>query len=189
MKNKQRHTVTARLLHWVYAPAVIASIFSGLYIHKPSRFLGFKNMDSAKKMHAISQYALIFSSITRFLYGIKNKNYRQIIPDRKTWKAIPGFIKYEFFLTDKTKKYPKYNPGQKILITNFAFLVPIQIITGLALYSKVWEGAARAARGLNPIRMFHYLMAVMMTSTVSVHLYFALTHGFKKLKSIVTGYE
>lgn len=188
MKKKQRHTATAILLHWVYAPAVIVSIFSGLYIHRPTRFLGFENMDSAKKTHAISHYALIFSSIARFLYSIKNRNYKQIIPDRKTWKDIPNFIKYEFFLTDREKKYPKYNPGQKILITNFAFLVPIQIITGLILYSKIWEGTARPARGLNPLRMFHYLIAVMMTSTVSAHLYFALTHGLKKLKSIVTGY-
>lgn len=189
MKKKQRHTGIARLLHWIYAPAVMVLIFSGLYIHKPSGFFGFKNMDSAKKTHAISQYALIYSYVSRILYGLKDKNYRQIIPNRKTWSSIPGFLKYEFFLTNKMRKYPKYNPGQKILITNFVILVPIQITTGLALYSKIWEGTAKAAGGLNPLRLIHFLTAVMLASSVAVHLYFALTHGLKKLKSIVTGYE
>ncbi|UWG96128.1 cytochrome b/b6 domain-containing protein [Dehalobacter sp. DCM] len=189
MKAKQRHTRTAIILHWIYAPAVITSILSGFYIHNPSRFNVFHTMDSAKKVHAVSQYALIFSFLARIVYGFKDKNYREIIPNRKTWLSFPGFLKYEFFLSNKKVTYPKYNPGQKLLITNFALVIPIQIITGLALYSKKFEGTAKAAGGLNPVRLSHYVLSLMLVYSVSGHLYFAFTHGFKKLKSIFTGYE
>ncbi|QHA00175.1 cytochrome b/b6 domain-containing protein [Dehalobacter restrictus] len=186
--KKQRHSGTVRLLHWVYAPAVLALIFSGLYIHSPSRAFGFKRMDSARKTHAVAQFLLLNSYLARVCYGMKDKNYKEIIPNRKTLKAIPEFLKYEFFLSEKKKEYPKYNPGQKILITSLAGLILVQMITGMALYFKPLQRAVKPVGGLNPVRWLHYLAALMTASSVSVHLYFTLTNSLKKLKSIFTGY-
>lgn len=104
--KKQRHSGTARLLHWVYAPAVLALILSGLYIHSPSRAFGFKRMDSARKTHAVAQFLLLNSYVARICYGMKDKNYKEIIPNRKTLKAMPKFLKYEFFLSEKRRSIP-----------------------------------------------------------------------------------
>ncbi|HHV64603.1 MAG TPA: cytochrome b/b6 domain-containing protein [Peptococcaceae bacterium] len=179
-----------RLLHWSYTPAMFASLFSGLYINKPRRFLGFRSMNSARKTHFISQFVLLFSFLARVIYGLQNKNYREILPNRKTWKNLPKFLKYELFLTHKNPKFPKYNPGQKILFSGLAVFTLLQVITGLGLYaSSSWQKLTKLAGGLNPLRQLHYLLALVLSTLVSGHLYFVFTHEPKKLKSIFTGYE
>lgn len=189
-KRRPRHSSLARFLHWSYAPAVLFNIFSGLYINRPAYFYGFKNMDSARKTHAIAQFVLISSFLARIAYGLKDQNYKEILPNRKTLRSMPAFLKHEFFLTDKKPKFPKYNPGQKVIFTGFALLMPLHIVTGLALYfSNSWQKAAKVAGGLNPLRNVHFLTALATGTLVAVHIYFVLTHGFKTLKSIFTGYE
>ncbi|MFZ5646626.1 MAG: cytochrome b/b6 domain-containing protein [Bacillota bacterium] len=188
--KKFRHPWPARLLHWIYAPAMLAGVLSGFYITRPSAYLGFRSMDSARKTHFITQYLLLFSYLARVYYGYATKNHREIIPGRKDLADIPRFLKYELFLTGKMPKFPKYNPGQKVLFTSLALAIPVQIATGLALYvPEKFQKAARLAGGLNPMRKVHYLAALAITSLTCGHIYFALTHGLKKLKSIFTGYE
>lgn len=188
--KKPRHSWPARLLHWAYAPAVLAGILSGFYITRPTGFCGFKNMDSARKTHFIAQFVLLFSYLARIYYGGVTKNYREIIPGRKTLADMPKFLKYELFLTSKKPKFPKYNPGQKVVYTSLALLIPVQIVTGIVLYSSnTWQKAATLAGGLNPLRKLHYLAALAISGLAAGHIYFALTDSLKKLKSIFTGYE
>jgi thiosulfate reductase cytochrome b subunit len=43
--------------------------------------------------------------------------------------------------------------------------------------------------GLNRLRRVHYLAALFMGASVLGHLYFAVSSGGEKLKSIFTGYK
>lgn len=189
--KKPRHPRPTRLLHWTYAPAALASIVSGFYISKPSPPWGFKSMDAARKTHFISTYVLAFAYLARFYYALWGKNHRELLPGRRTVVALPGFAKYELFLTKKKPKFPKYNPGQKFLITSLAVLLPVLGITGLPLYAvDAWQKQLpRAASGLNRLRKLHYLAAVATTALTTAHIYFSATDSLKKLKSIFTGYD
>lgn len=187
--KKPRHSKTARLIHWIYVPAILACAFSGFYITRPARLYGFKNMDSARKTHFMAMFALAFSYIARVCYGFKNKNYKEIIPEWKTLTEMPKFLKHEFFLSNKQPQFPKYNPGQKMLFTGLVLFIPIQIMSGLSLYSSRWQKTAKLAGGLNHLRKLHFLTALAISSLSAGHLYFVLTHEPKKLKSIFTGYE
>ncbi|MGI6448719.1 MAG: cytochrome b/b6 domain-containing protein [Desulfitobacteriia bacterium] len=188
--KKPRHSAVLRLLHWSYAPAVLTSLYSGLYINQPRRIFGFRNMNSARKTHFISQFVLIFAFLARIIYSLQNKNYREILPGKKTFMETPKFLKHELFLTHKKPKFPKYNPGQKILFSGFAVFTLVQIITGLSLYaSSSWQKVVKVAGGLNPLRRLHYLAALAVFVLIAGHHYFVFTHELKKLKSIFTGYE
>ncbi|NLI92768.1 MAG: cytochrome b/b6 domain-containing protein [Peptococcaceae bacterium] len=188
--KKPRHSGTARLLHWLYAPAVLGSALSGFYIHWPGSSLGFRKMNTARETHFFAQFTLLFTYIARVMYGLKGKNYREILPNRKTLSDMAKFLKYEFYLTDKEPKFPKYNPGQKVLFTGMVLFVLIQIITGLSLYfPKSWQKTAKLVGGLNPLRKLHFLSALTISILVTGHLYFVFTHEYKKMKSIFTGYE
>ncbi|MEW5953783.1 MAG: cytochrome b/b6 domain-containing protein [Bacillota bacterium] len=188
--QKPRHKLSARLLHWTFAPAVLALISSGLYITRPTPNPVIKNMNTALKTQYTFQYILIFAYLARLYHGYATKSYRDIIPDRKDISALPGFLKYELFLTKKKPKFPKYNPLQKILFTCLALLIPLQIVTGLSLYAaKTFARAVCLAGGLNPVRHSHYLTALAISSLAGGHIYFALTRNLRKLKSIFTGHE
>lgn len=188
--EKHRHTLEARSLHWIYAPAVLTGLLSGLYINSLSRKTGYNRMNQARKSHFIAQYLLIFSYLARIYYAIVSKNYRDIVPGSKDLGDLPRFLKYELFLTNNKPKYRKYNPAQKIVFTLLALIVPVQIVTGLILYaSNALQKPTALAGGLNPMRQMHYLAALSIASLSAGHIYLALTHSLKKLKSIFTGYE
>jgi len=190
MKKKLRHSEVARLLHWIYVPAMVLSAISGFYINRPKPVYFFKTMRTAKKIHSFAQFILIFAYLARVLYAIQNKNYKEIIPNAQTMAGLPAFLKYEFFLSSKKPKYPKYNPVQKIMFLGFALLIPMQIISGLALrYSNSWQKLAKIAGGLNPLRSVHYFTSLMLSILATGHLYFALSQGWDKVRSIFTGYE
>jgi len=189
-RKKPRHSLLVRVLHWLYAPAVLASIVSGLYIHKPAKIYGFKNMNSARKTHFIAQYMLIFAFLARVYYALQNKNYKEILPERQTLQDMPRFLKYELFLTAKKPRFPKYNPGQKLLFTGLALALPIQILTGLALYfHDSSQVTMKIVNGLNYLRRLHYFAALSNIILVVGHLYFVFTQGLKSLQSIFTGYK
>lgn len=188
--KKPHHTLSARLFHWVYAPAVLACIISGYYIANPTRKLGFKDMESARKTHFLARYLLIFSFLGRVYHSYVTKDYREIVPGKKDLKDFRKFMKYQLFLTDKKPKYPKYNPAQKFVFSSLALLMPLQIMSGLPLlFTDKFKQATGAAGGLNPVRQAHYLVSLAVTSLALGHLYFALTDNLKKLKSIFTGYQ
>lgn len=188
--KKPRHSPAARLLHWIYAPAVLAALWSGFYITKPSEKLGFKSMNSARKTHFIAQYILMGSYIGTLYHLWVTKRFGEIIPKTKDAKDMPRFMKYQLFLTKRKPKFPKYNPAQKTLFTGLGLLIPFQAVTGMVLYAaERFQKTVALAGGLNPLRHLHYLAALVTTSMVAGHLYFALSDNLKKFKSIFTGYK
>ncbi len=188
--KKPRHPLLARLLHWVYAPAVLAGILSGFYLTRPFPSQGFSKVESAQKTHFVAQYLLICSYLARIYQAYFTKDYQEILPGFNDMAGLPRFLQYELFLSQKKPKYKKYNPGQKILFTGLGLLIPLQIITGLALYKpNSLQKTVVLAGGLGPLRKWHYLAGVAVFALSAGHIYFACTHDPNKLKSIFTGYE
>lgn len=183
-----RHSPFSRLLHWVLVPSFFALATSGLFIHKPSRYV-FKNMNSARKVHFMASYCFGFYFLSRVYYAVVTKGYRKLFPGKEDMADLPNFMSYELFFKNKEPKYPRYNPGQKLLFVQMAFVMVMQIITGAALYSSgKLQKLSRILGGLSNTRLIHYLSAVGLSSMAVVHLYFTLTDSVDKFKSIFTGY-
>lgn len=186
-----RHPWPARLLHWVYVPALFISALSGFYVSDPRRRrLGFRRVERALKFHHTAQYFFLFSVVARAYYAYTSRDYRMFIPTLKDLRDTPGYLAWLFFLKKKEPKFPKYNPAQKLVFTTMAVLFPLQIITGLGLYApKTVRPPSKVVGGLSSLRKTHYLTAVAISSLATAHLYLALTESLRKLKSIFTGYE
>jgi Ni/Fe-hydrogenase 1 B-type cytochrome subunit len=185
--GKQRHSPAVRLLHWIYAPALIVGALSGFYITCPRRRSGFKNMDSARKTHFISMYFLAFAYLARVYYGWITGSQRDIIPRKQDIASAPRFLKYELFLNKNKPESHKYNPLKMLEFCVLALLIPVQAVTGLALYKpgSGWRTPLETS-GLNRLRKAHYLTALGIASLAAQHIYFALTDDLKILKSIFT---
>ena len=149
----------------------------------------FSSMNSARKTHFIAQYFFGLYFLARGYYAIKTRGYRKLFPNSRDIASLPKFSLYELYLRKKEPKYPKYNPGQKLLFVIMAFVFPLQMLTGSALYSTGrLQKLSRLFGGLGNTRSVHYLSAVGLMSLIAGHMYFALTESFSKLKSIFTGY-
>lgn len=184
-----RHSPTNRLLHGVLVPSFFVLALSGFYIHKPVRNRVFDNMDSARKAHFIAQYFFGYYFLLRGYHAVVKNGYRKLFPAKEDIASLPKFMSYQFFIKNKKPKYPKYNPGQKLLFLAMALLFPLQIISGMTLYStRRLQVLSRLFGGLNSARMAHYINAVGLSAMIAGHIYFALTDSLGKLKSIVVGY-
>lgn len=106
----QRHSRTARLLHWVLAPSFLLLAASGFYMSNPSRFKGFSSMDSARKTHFIAQYFFGFYFVARAYYATATKDYRKLYPATEDVAATPRFLSYELFLRKKNQSIPSTTP-------------------------------------------------------------------------------
>lgn len=183
--GKLRHPLSIRLFHWLLVPTMLIELLTGFYLTNPSRRLTLPNICSAKKMHFINAYLLT----GLFVVYLFTRDKAEIIPQSKDLGSrIKKFLAYELFLTPKKPRFPKYNPGQKLLYTFWLFLIPFALLLGWLLYfPRFFEKWIVLFGGLNNIRRLIYLVSVVLTLSIAGHVYFGLVNSVKNLKSIFTG--
>ncbi|NPV26603.1 MAG: Ni/Fe-hydrogenase, b-type cytochrome subunit [Firmicutes bacterium] len=189
MKQELRHPFAIRFFHWWNMVAITILILTGFYIHSPLKFRLFSNMDTARYLHFIMMYFLIFGVIGRLYYMFATGDYRNILFQPSDIKKFPSMIKYYLFLTNRHPYYGKYNPGQKMMYTGVFVLAIVQIITGFILYwptkMSYW---AYLLGGPIIVRMIHYCVTWVFVLSVLVHVYLDIAEGFPILRSMFTGY-
>lgn len=182
-----RHPLPIRIWHWLFAPALIMEIITGMSLSYPVFRSGFPNPRSIKKAHSTAGFLLagLFAA-----YLFDRRKYPDIVPTAADLlTGMPKLLAYELFLTDKKPQFKKYNPFQKILYTTWLFVIPFILLMGFLLY---WP--RRLARpiawlgGLANVRRLKYLAVTFMASSLCAHTYFALTSSLEVLQSIFTGF-
>ncbi len=183
--GKLRHPLPVRLFHWLLVPTLALEVATGFYLTNPSRRWSFLNMRSAKKIHFMAGY-LLTALFGAYLYG---RDKTEIVPGPEDLgPRLKKFLAYEFFLTPKKPKFPKYNPGQKFLYTLWLVLIPYALLLGWFLYfPRFFARWIGLFGGLNNIRRMIYLCSVLLTASIAGHVYFGLTSSTAFLKSIFTG--
>lgn len=183
-----KHSLFARLTHWLNALMIILLAMTGLYIRDPGHFPFFASMDIARKIHFIAMYMLIFGVLIRLYYSLITKDIYEFLFRPRDMKLLPGVIKYYLFISNSLPKAGKYNPGQRIMY-NFWFLMLLaQVVTGFMIYLPDSFGTyIRLAGGPGFVRQFHFMVAWLFIITVAGHVYLAITSGWSTVKSIIIG--
>lgn len=189
LPKTKRHTLPIRAFHWALTGSFFLLFYSGIHIAHPSLFPNY-SLRRARIHHTGGQCVFLGAIFWRFYHGIKTGNYRDILFDKKALKKSPEFFRYLLFLKSREPGFPKYNPFQKLLYT---FWIPVFLLlglTGLVLHLPLRLSRLEAAfGGLLRTRRLHYLLSLISISSVMGHIYFALTAGKEKLKSMFTGYK
>lgn len=182
------HSAVVRMLHWLNAVSVVVLTLTGFYIHWPLQFGIFSDMDTARKLHFIFMYIVSFSILWRVYYSWLSGDYKDIMFRAEDIRGFPALAKYYTFLSRKLPDFGKYNPGQKMTYTGWAFLMVFQAISGFILYwPTALGGTAALLGGLMVVRMVHYLVTWIFVATVGLHVYLSFLGGVTVLKSIFTG--
>jgi Ni/Fe-hydrogenase 1 B-type cytochrome subunit len=182
-----KHDIAERVIHWLMALSIIFLILSGLYIRFPG-ICTWVTMNTARFIHFISMYVLIFSWIAHTYHTVMIE-WEDEIAGWKDLKAVPGIIKYYLFLTDEHPFYAKYNPLQKIFYNIVWFFVLIQIITGLPMYwpdKLMWF--SNALGGIMALRILHDFMTYVFIIFMIFHVYMILLEDIRILWAMFHGY-
>ena len=186
---EERHPLWIRIFHWINAVSIILLMWTGYYIHAPHSFRVFSNMDTPRMLHFGMAYLLLVGVIGRVYYAIVTGDSKNIVfrPIKDT-RNFPSMIKYYLFMTDSHPDYGKYNPGQKMMYTNWLIMVLLQIITGFILYKPhLFPALGAFLGGLIAVRVIHYVVTWLFLLSVVVHVYLDISEGIPVLKSMFTG--
>ncbi len=188
-ESEQRHSVWIRLFHWGNALTILLLILTGFQIHAPWSVTIFGSLGAARAIHFVFAFVLVIGVVGRVYYAMVAKDGHKVLfhPVKDTVQ-LPGFIKYELFLTDKHPQYGKYNPGQKMMYTAWLVMVILMIATGFIMYKPyAFIGLSNALGGMVAIRMVHYIINWLFVLSVAVHVYLDFSESTEVLKSMFTG--
>lgn len=164
-------------------------IISGFYIFRPTPYLGFQTMDSARLVHFTAAYLLVAVFLFRIYYILATGYYSEVWFQIQDISAIPGMMLYYLFLAKTMPPCGKYNALQKLLYSSWVVFIAVQIITGFTVYAPArFQRLAALLGGLNHVRYLHFLTAVAIAASSSVHIYLVTTQDWDKLAAMFTGY-
>lgn len=187
MQEQLEQALPTRLFHWIQVGLVFILIFTGFSF----TYAGATQIPvhTLRLFHATTGYLLIINLALYCYYNAVSGAYKRILFGLKDLQNLWSVIKYAFFLK---KSYPhtgKYNGLQKALFSIWLIVLTSLIITGfMLLFVEDFSWGQRILGGLSNLRVLHFSGAIFMTSTISGHIYLALTEDPAKLQAIFTGY-
>lgn len=185
-----KHSLYERVVHWVMALAVLLLVLSGLNIRFPGLIpWGMSTMNSARFVHFVSMYALMFSWLAYTVHLVFDE-FRDEVVGRADIKGLPAMLRYYLFLSGAHPEYPRYNPLQKLSYNVVWVMALVQIVTGAMLYwSSRTMWAADYLGGLMAIRVLHDFMTYLFISYIIVHVYLVLSSDIRDFWAMINGYR
>jgi Cytochrome b(N-terminal)/b6/petB. len=212
MNEEMHHPLGARVLHWSWVVIMILLGLTGLYIHNPHWCPIFGNLALVWPMHLICGLLLVIVVGLRIFYSVyvvrdfdelmfklehlgpvwsKIKYYLSAIfapllgrkapeSDKEAERnTIWPVLEYYLFLSHDEPEQGKYNTMQRMMyFVMWLSMLGVQFVSGIVLYFFP---------GLAWLRILHFVFAWFFGITVILHIYLGAIHGWKLIKSMITG--
>ncbi len=203
MKRIYLHPAPIRLWHWINAAGFIIVILTGAQI-RFGNILHLFSFETAVDIHSWTGFILIANYFIWLFYYLLTGKIKIYIPplhhpveflQRSIRQA--KFYGYGILVGDENPHHStqdnKFNPMQQIsYLMIMAFLIPVQIITGLLLWDpKLFSKWVSLAGGIQIVDLIHVLLFIFFSAFIIVHFYLAtLGHTtFAHIIAMFTGYE
>ncbi|MGE5653816.1 MAG: cytochrome b/b6 domain-containing protein [Bacillota bacterium] len=187
-KTYLRQPLATRVIHWTFFLTMTAIAISGFYMHAPWRAILYSRYQAARYTHSIGAFILTGLFVLWAYFTVVFGAVRKILVNRKDLSHLPQMLRYILFLSDRKPPFLKYNPLQKLEFAAWITMFVVQAATGFILYRPKHAVLLSAVFwDLSYVRLVHYLVAVVWTASIAVHIYFAITTDFGKLAAMVIG--
>ncbi len=209
---ERKHLLAIRWFHWVNFPILFGMIYTGLMIYwayDPYRIgwgsftlfhffpkwfydvLGVKRrLAEGMAWHFFLMWIFIINGIFYVGYTIVSGEWRELVPDRKSFKEAIQVTLFDMGLSKYCPPAIKYNGAQKIAYTGIIVMGAGSLITGLAIYKYVqFNWLAALCGGYRAARLEHFLLTVGYVGFFFIHIAQVIRAGWNNFRSMVTGYE
>jgi len=199
-KRVYMYTFYERLWHWVQVMTIFLLLFTGFVIHKPEMF-GWFSFPYMVQVHNVLGFILFANAFLAVFYHLVSGEIKQYIPqprgffDQAVAQAgyyLKGIFRGDDHPFEKTPE-KKLNPLQQITYFGLLnFLLPLQIITGLLIWSaQTWPDIAASLGGLPILGPVHSILAWLFATFIVLHMYLTTT-GHKPLdgvRAMINGWD
>ncbi|MDJ0978038.1 MAG: cytochrome b/b6 domain-containing protein [Erythrobacter sp.] len=221
LRPKPRHALSTRVWHWINAAAFVVLFMSGLGISNAHRYLywgdyGFDpadawtavmrfpnwatlpqryNLAEARDWHSAGAWVFALALLGIWVAMLANRHFARDIAappsawsPANLWREVTEHLKGRFDPEDGGR----YNTLQKLTYgVVFGFLLPLMILTGLAI-SPGFEPAApwivEILGGRQSARSLHFIAAFALFAFLVVHLVMVLVSGpIRQIWAMIAG--
>ena len=197
-----------RISHWLMFFAFLALSFTGLYMHRPfllvpshASFL----MAKMRFVHAVSGFVLLAAIALRFYWFFKGNfwaKWSSYVPLRRDqWQGMGSMLKFYLFMRFTPGRRVGHNPPAAFSYVAIYFLMVVEIVTGLVLYSEVL-GSPVLHRftdwlpllvSVSYLRLIHYFLTFVFFAFILFHVYASILVSLEEenglLDSIFSGWK
>jgi len=199
----EKHSRAIRWLHWIHFPILTLMIWSGILIYWANRVYLPLSDNTAEKLqingrlaegmgwHFALMWFFAINGIVYFLYLIFSNEWRQIFPNRNSWKQAFLILLHDLKLRKlNITTSEKFNDAQKIAYTLILVNGFFALLTGIAIYKPVQVGwLTEALGGYAAARLEHFVVMCLFVLFFIVHILQVLRAGWNNFHAMVAGYE
>lgn len=210
---EKKYPLAIRWFHWINFPILALMVWSGLLIYwaNPVYRIGFGKhtllkMTVAEKTyekanlafrlaeglsyHFFFMWFFAVNGILYVLYTIFSGEWRDLVPDRHSFKEAIQVTLYDLHLRKEAPPQRKYNAAQRISYTAIIVMGLGSLLTGLAIYKPVQFGwLTFLFGGYQMARFFHFWITVGYVVFFAVHIAQVIRTGWNNFRAMVIGYE
>jgi Ni/Fe-hydrogenase 1 B-type cytochrome subunit len=197
-----------RASHWFIFASVVVLSFTGYYMHNPFLIARSRTayvMGTMRFIHLVAASVFIAAFLLRmywFFEGNKWANWRAFLPIRREqWRGIGDMVAYYTFFRRNIVHVIGHNALATATYTVMFFVMFVEILTGLALYSytvsnrvlSFFIGWLPRLIDISYLRLSHFLIMFAFFIFVIHHVYSAVLVSLEErnglVESIFTGYK
>lgn len=211
-KIKEKHSLAMRWFHWVNFPLLLIMIWSGLLIYWANGVYDLKiagttifhffpkwfyktlnipfHLADGMAFHFLFMWFFTINGILYVLYTILSGEWRQLLPNKKTFKESWQVIIYDLHLSKYQPPQGKYNAAQRVAYTAVIIMGFGSFITGLAIYKPVqFNTLCTLLGGYNWARAEHFILTIGYVLFFTIHIVQVIIAGWNNFRSVITGFE
>ena len=197
-----------RIAHWLIFFAIASLSFTGLFMHRPfllpsgqAPFL----MAMVRFVHVVSGFVLISAFALRVYWFFKGNfwsRWSAYIPiHRRQWSGMGSMLEFYLFMRFEPRHRVGHNPLAAFSYFVVYLLILVEILTGLALYSRVLGNPVLSQfigwlpQLIDPqyLREVHYFLVFVFFAFVIFHVYASILVSLEEenglLDSIFSGWK
>jgi Ni/Fe-hydrogenase b-type cytochrome subunit len=197
-----------RIAHWLMFFAIISLSITGLFMHRPfllpsgqAPFL----MATVRFVHVVSGFVLISAFALRVYWSFKGNfwsGWKAYVPiHRQQWTGMGSMLEFYSFLRFEPRHRVGHNPLAALSYVVIYLLILVEILTGLALYSRVLGNPVLSQFiGWLPqlidsqyLREIHFFLMFVFIAFAMFHVYLSILISIEEenglLDSIFSGWK
>lgn len=197
-----------RASHWFIFLSAVALSFTGYYMHNPfivSRSRTAYVMGTTRFLHLLAASVFVSAFLLRiywFFVGNEWSRWRAFVPIRRQqWRGIGNMVAYYTFFRRDIAHHIGHNALAAVTYMVMFFLMFLEILTGLALYSYTvsnrvltfFIGWLPRLVNISDLRLTHFCIMFAFFIFVIHHVYSAVLVSWEErnglIESIFTGYK
>ena len=140
--------------------------------------------------HAFFMWLFAANGLAYLVFLAVSGQWRNILPDRRSFRELPGTLLTEVTSRHTPKPGQKYSSAQRFAYTAVILMGIVSVVTGAAIWKPTTLSFVTAmCGGYQSARLLHFWLTLAFCGFFLVHVLQVFRAGWNTLRAMITGAE